>query len=325
MPPAPGPRSATSDDPPSGRHFTDFDHLAAFFTGWDGRFEQVSSGRFEATLRVARGTIVRAASVELNQTILARGRGAPELVTVYPVAARNAGGLWRGRRLDPGLVVVHGTDAETDHRTARLCESMGLSLPVADLERVARVVKNSDNVQGPRGWNSLTPPPDLYDALDRRLRRLLTSSSRSLAAADGVRLEQDTLRAIVEVVFPEPDQRRVPLPLPARTDLTRRAEGVMRANLGTALGALDLCAELGVSDRTLRLAFRERYGLGPMAYYKALRLNAVRAALRRSHRAAVGVVARGFGFHHLGQFAADYRRLFGESPSETAPAGGVEG
>lgn len=264
---------------------------------------------------------VRVVSIDLNQTILLRGRAAPGLVSVYPVTTQNAGGLWHGRRLDPGRVVVHGPDAETDHRTARRCESTGLSLAAADLDRVARVVRNTAAGQSPRGWNALTPPPDRYDALARRLRRVLACDPGGPATPDGRRLEQDALRAVVEVVFPAADRRRDHLPLPARTDLTRRAEEVMRGNLRAPLGAIDLCAALGASDRTLRLAFRERYDLGPMAYFKALRLNAVRAALRRSPRAAVGAVARDFGFHHLGQFAGDFRRLFGERPSETLSAG----
>ena len=32
---------------------------------------------------------------------------------------------------------------------------------------------------------------------------------------------------------------------------------------------------------------------------------------------AIADAAREFGFHHLGNFAADYRRLFGMRPSKT--------
>ena len=82
-----------------------------------------------------------------------------------------------------------------------------------------------------------------------------------------------------------------------------------------------LGAVLGVSDLSLRPAFRDRYGLVPMAYYTAPRLNAGRVAQRRSPRVAVGAAARGFGFYPLGRFTGDNRRLFGEGPSATARAG----
>jgi len=89
----------------------------------------------------------------------------------------------------------------------------------------------------------------------------------------------------------------------------------MRARLTDLVGVIDLCLELSVSDRTLRLAFHERYGLGPMVYYKCLRLNVVRFRLKANPHLAIADVAREFGFHHLGNFAADFRRLFGERPS----------
>jgi AraC family ethanolamine operon transcriptional activator len=50
-----------------------------------------------------------------------------------------------------------------------------------------------------------------------------------------------------------------------------------------------------------------------------LRLNAVRRALRRTDgsRESIMRIAHDHGATHLGRFAANYRRLFGEKPSET--------
>jgi AraC family ethanolamine operon transcriptional activator len=81
----------------------------------------------------------------------------------------------------------------------------------------------------------------------------------------------------------------------------------------------DLCRELGVSERTLHYAFREVRGLSPMAYFRAVRLNAVRQELKAApDTAAVHAIARRWGFGHPGEFAAAaYRRLFGELPSQT--------
>ena len=81
---------------------------------------------------------------------------------------------------------------------------------------------------------------------------------------------------------------------------------------------LDLCRELAVSERTLHYAFQEVRGLSPMAYFRAVRLNAVRQELKAAaDTATVHEVAQRWGFWHTGEFAAAYRRLFGELPSET--------
>jgi AraC family ethanolamine operon transcriptional activator len=103
-----------------------------------------------------------------------------------------------------------------------------------------------------------------------------------------------------------------------REQLVRRAEDYLRACLGEPLSLLDLCRELGVSERTLHYAFREVRGLSPMAYFRTCRLNAVRQELKSApDRATVGEIARRWGFWHPGEFAAAYRRLFGELPSQT--------
>lgn len=60
---------------------------------------------------------------------------------------------------------------------------------------------------------------------------------------------------------------------------------------------------------------KPNFGVGPMAYLQCIRLNAVRARLKSAPEVTVAAAAREFGFHHLGNFAANFRRLFGEPPS----------
>jgi AraC family ethanolamine operon transcriptional activator len=104
-----------------------------------------------------------------------------------------------------------------------------------------------------------------------------------------------------------------------RERLVRRAEDYMRACPGGPLSLLDLCRELGVSERALHYAFREVRDLSPMAYFKAVRLNAVRQELKAAAAgtATVRAIAQRWGFWHTGEFAVAYRRLFGELPSQT--------
>jgi AraC family ethanolamine operon transcriptional activator len=80
-----------------------------------------------------------------------------------------------------------------------------------------------------------------------------------------------------------------------------------------------LLEECGVSKRSLQYAFRERFNTSPAALIKSLRLAATKAALRRtdSGQKTVADIGAEFGFWHPSQFAADYRKAFGERPSET--------
>ena len=85
----------------------------------------------------------------------------------------------------------------------------------------------------------------------------------------------------------------------------------------------DLCSELNLSRRGVEVLFRDSLGLGPTAFLRHQRLHGIRRALREA-APAPGVVkqlALEWGFWHLGHFANDYRRLFGEKPSQTLASG----
>lgn len=79
-----------------------------------------------------------------------------------------------------------------------------------------------------------------------------------------------------------------------------------------------LCEIGGVGERTLQYVFRERFGLTPAAFLKARRLAVLRHALTDAQPDEnIGDIAYKLGFWHTGQLATDYRRAFGETPSET--------
>lgn len=81
----------------------------------------------------------------------------------------------------------------------------------------------------------------------------------------------------------------------------------------------DICATTEVSERTLQYAFRSAMQLTPVAYLRTLRLNRVRTDLLLALPAHTNVtqIAMRWGFVHLGEFSQEYKRLFGERPSET--------
>jgi transcriptional regulator GlxA family with amidase domain len=100
--------------------------------------------------------------------------------------------------------------------------------------------------------------------------------------------------------------------------LALRAEAWLRENLSEPPTIASLCAAIGASERTLYEAFREHLDATPKAYLKVLRLNAARHDLLEGTRGRrVTDVALDYGFVHFGWFSQDYRRLFGETPSQT--------
>src|SRR5262245_59222620 len=81
----------------------------------------------------------------------------------------------------------------------------------------------------------------------------------------------------------------------------------------------DLCDVTGVSERRVRDAFYQRCGTSPMTHLRLAALMEVRSELLGGPpvRDAVTRTATDHGFFHLSRFAAQYRAVFGESPSAT--------
>ncbi len=86
----------------------------------------------------------------------------------------------------------------------------------------------------------------------------------------------------------------------------------------TRLTVGEITAAIGANERTLRRAFLDRFGVPPKTYLTTVRLHGVRKGLRHRDRTTTVIdVANRWGFWHMGDFAMNYRRVFGELPSET--------
>lgn len=82
---------------------------------------------------------------------------------------------------------------------------------------------------------------------------------------------------------------------------------------------VDLVHLLGTSRRKLEYDFQRHYGVGPAEYIRLVKLNNFRSALLNdaNRDQSIGDIAAHFGIWHLGRLAQNYRRQFGELPSQT--------
>lgn len=102
----------------------------------------------------------------------------------------------------------------------------------------------------------------------------------------------------------------------------RVAEQYIEAHAHEPITTTDLARVAGVSARTLQTAFRCHRGCSPREFLKERRLErAQRRLLSAPPGLTVTQIAFDCGFQHLGQFSVDYRKRFGESPSETLRRG----
>jgi AraC-like DNA-binding protein len=98
-----------------------------------------------------------------------------------------------------------------------------------------------------------------------------------------------------------------------------RFEEFLEANPDRPLYLAEICAAVGVAERTLRASCEDHLRMGPIRYLTLRRMHLVRRALLHSDpsKATVTRIVTNHGFWELGRFSVAYRALFGESPSET--------
>ena len=103
------------------------------------------------------------------------------------------------------------------------------------------------------------------------------------------------------------------------TAAIRRAVEYIHEHLQEPLALADIVAASRLTARGLQDGFRRHLDTTPMKYLQTARLDAARADLIAGDptAASVAVIARRWGFAHLGRFAATYRTAFGELPAES--------
>ncbi|MFM2252605.1 MAG: hypothetical protein RJB68_942 [Pseudomonadota bacterium] len=106
-----------------------------------------------------------------------------------------------------------------------------------------------------------------------------------------------------------------------RQRIVAAARDYLLAHHDQSVTVPDLCEHLHVSRRTLQYCFEDVLGMTPVQTLRILRLNGARRDLRGNPSATVRDVAADWNFWHFSQFASDYRKLFGYSPSATPRTG----
>ena len=127
-------------------------------------------------------------------------------------------------------------------------------------------------------------------------------------------IEDSLLALFIASVDDDTDDDRDRKPL-----YLRRAEEYIAANLAEPLSVADIAASAGISVPTLTRAFRRYHEIGPKAFLRQRRLERAQQALLAAQPCDTTVVeiAMRYGFFQLSHFADNYRKAFGELPSET--------
>lgn len=304
------------------RETHDADEQAACLRDWDQVYEQLTPGQFEGRFMEIWFRGIQLFREVTNRSVHEQGMmRAGDRVLGVPVSMQGQG-YFCGRPISPDAIMTMRGGDELEFRAPEHFDIVAVSVPTEVLTRYTRDIEHRDIEQELRDTAVIQATKANVDEFRGFLLTALESVSRTPSMlqypAMQKGLEHALLSSVVKAVGRTDDARSTASPT-ARHAIVSRAQEYMREHVEEPLTVEDLCRVLGVSRRTLQYSFQEVLQLNPVSYLRAMRLNGVRRMLKSSDptRHSVQDIAARWGFWHLSHFANDYRRMFGELPSET--------
>ncbi|TVP84704.1 MAG: helix-turn-helix domain-containing protein [Thioalkalivibrio sp.] len=281
---------------------------------WDVEITQSEPGPVETSLNARWIGECHVYSMRSNRALLSSGRRTEDFWTISPITQGCAGGRFRGKELDAGQILVLDPGGEVYQQIVAGHHQQAISIPRDLAERIVQAEHQTSSEALWERW-CLKSDPCITNEVARTVERLMNAQRpRGNESRAGMDLAGRMI-ALVQEARQVPPTRSS---LAQRRRIVRRAEDLIRDRLDNPPSVTELCEATHASRRLLFYAFSELLGRSPAAHSKILRLHAARRRIvaRRDER-CVQQVAFDLGFWHPGQFAIDYARLFGESPSKT--------
>jgi AraC family ethanolamine operon transcriptional activator len=286
---------------------------------------QLQAGRFEgqvSTLEIPPLRLIRIQASGRVHSIGEKPRGVLVVSIDLDPRIESAPWLAHGQPL-PGDCLF-GLRSDRDiHITVPAHVSLGMVVfPLGALRQWA------EELEWPGFAGELLPSSNVHplhrptaNTLRRYIRRLFALAERD---PDRLRLpasqrlvREDLIPLLLEALITGPSQRT--LRPPPRIEIVKDIQRWLLDHSMEPITLADLCREAYTSRRTLIQGFQDHLGMGPMAYVKLVRLHGIRRRLLQAEPGEIRIAALAelWGFHNPGHFAADFRRVFGESPRET--------
>ena len=226
----------------------------------------------------------------------------------------------RGVSRSPYSLIRHAQGQAFYERTSGPTDWMSLSIPTSEFVAASSALAGRD-LSAPRDPQVVMPAPGNMANLLRAqtaISNLAENSPHLLADAEVARALKQSLIGATIACLSDSDACDEKWAQQTHDTIMRRFRRVLEEHPNRPIYLPEICAAIGVPERTLRLCCQEQLGMSPKQYLMRRRMHLVRRALLAAvAETTVTEIATRFGFWHLGRFSAGYQTIFGELPSTT--------
>lgn len=302
--------------------FFDFDQYANSMLKWDIEFNQLVGGQFRGSFKqiILPNVIVQKFYLNKSQSI--RGT-APEGYYNFSLGIIPQGKtIWRGKQLSDNEIAVYPMSAELEGITPNDFNSYEIAISKKLLRKVSNYL-GIDDLDNYLKFDEICR----CDPLKINRFRYLLNTHINYKFVDPLvcpkrefikQAEYEVAESLLKTIIISESNIGY-LQTDNRMKAVGKVEELIADMNDDRLTVLDLCEAVKVSQRTLEYAFKNKFNITPKQYLNRMRLNKVRRTLQNPDVQNTKIIdaANQYGFWHMGQFAKDYKKLFGELPSDT--------
>ncbi|MDD5247439.1 MAG: helix-turn-helix domain-containing protein [Rhodocyclaceae bacterium] len=303
---------------------TDADEHASNLQHWQQEYHQLSGGNFRGVLNEAWFGNIQLFREQTNRVVHQNGKAWDGSRTLGIPVAIEGDGLFCGSRFTENSMITLGHGDIFDFRTPKSVDVLAVTADAKDLRDFGQQVWKMDIDERIGGPGIVSLAPAAVDSLKQFLLLAFDTikTTPRILNYPQIRkgMEQEIYNNLFSVLCGTDELKVESSTCPARKTIVSRAKEYVLNNPEEPVMIADLCRVLGVSRRTLQYSFQSVLDVSPVTYLRSVRLINVRRFLKTAPGDAetyVADAAARWGFWHLSRFAADYKLLFGELPSQT--------
>lgn len=291
----------------------DANQQAAGLVNWQQEYDQISNGRFLGQIRERRFSSVHVFREDSNRALRQQCRV-------------EEGGIWLGISVENKALHINHSQFEADKLLLRK-GGVDFELITPEAFSIYGMVLKQNLVQQLKEQLELDDIQGqelcLSGLSERHIQQLKYYLGRLLDPSQ-TRWSCETHQAVVKDVLIElfsisSQQQISPKATSQRQVVMNRVRQYLEnQDYRTPITVSELCEAVHVSRRTLQYTFEACCDTSPKQFIHRMRLNQIRRTLQNPQETRnIADIAFDFGFFHLGQFSQSYKKLFGETPTET--------
>jgi AraC family ethanolamine operon transcriptional activator len=302
--------------------FTNFHEMAKTLKSWDIEIRQLEPSVINNTVTLLKAKNIYLSQFQFTGKTHQKGEFPPGRTFVFHWG-EDSKILWRNKDVPLNSLMICPIGAKLDAVTkGTLASPHAISLPEELL--LSRLQNKEQNL-----YMELVTAHDLIPVDLNKIKTLKDIFDKYIEGAEEDPklidsnvyqncLEEELISALIDTLFTN-ESDNCPNTDTALSNIWEKLEKYIETHKNKPFRVSEVSQAVAVSESTLNRLFNAKFGISPKSYFIKLRLNAVYQDLKQSSpdKIKIYMIANKWGFWHMGQFAADYRKLFDELPFDT--------